>query len=48
LFPESAGEESFDASFALFLLGAEGEFAVDDGAAEAAFGVVVCFIPNSG
>ena len=45
LFAEPAGgrrgQESLDASFAAVGLGAERELAVDDGAAEAAFGVVV-------
>src|SRR6266705_4904115 len=45
LFAEPAGdrggEQPFDGAFALFGLAAEREFAVDDGAAEAALGVVV-------
>jgi hypothetical protein len=35
------GEQSFDAAFAVVGLGAEAELAVDDGAPERAFGVVV-------
>ena len=38
---DRGGEESFEAAFAAFGLGAERELAVDDRAAEAAFGVVV-------
>src|SRR5713226_8853539 len=38
---DRGGEESFDGAFAVFGLAAERELAVDDGAAEAAFGVVV-------
>jgi hypothetical protein len=35
------GEQPFDAAFAVVGLGAEAEFAVDDGASQRAFGVVV-------
>ena len=38
---DRGGEESFEAAFAAFGLGAVRELAVDDCAAEAAFGVVV-------
>ena len=45
---DGGGEESFDASFAAFGLGAERELAVDDGAAEPAFGVVVGWLDAVG
>jgi hypothetical protein len=38
---DRGGEEPFDRALALLRLAAEGEFAVDDGAADAALGVVV-------
>jgi hypothetical protein len=42
------GAAPFDASFAVLGLGAEAELAVDDRAAQGAFGVVVGLIPISG
>jgi hypothetical protein len=47
---DRGGEESFDGAFAAFGLAAEREFAVDDGAAEAAFEAVAMFdgIPQRG
>jgi hypothetical protein len=43
-----AERESFDRAFASFGLGAERELAVDDGAAEAAFGLVVGWLDAVG